>query len=234
MVTFFMLYRGEIEAGQEIEGVGRDLEPVEIDCKPSREGVRPRCRSARTPRSPGTPFADGIELRSSTAPSSRGEILQAPACFLGAVRDNDPRPAVATRQRLAEHEITLNIDSEEAADQPQRPATSDRPLRLGPAHVATRPNTMRVMEYVEGRQRGRRPHPGQRVPATVHGSNKYGSDHNLCRAQELSSKLFDIQTARLQARPSTSPVRGSRCDQAPRELKKGGSSEINEKVLADP
>ena len=208
-VTFFM-FRGEIEAGQEIEA--EDLEPVQID--KSKASAFGRDAVRENPKKPGTPL-DGIGFKLNST-VIKGQILKS-SLFLGASATTVRDPAYRGLD-----EITLNIDSKK---QPTNLQPGDFVDLYASIPLNRDSEYMRVMEYVKVVNLGDRI---QDSGAARTKSNKYGSI-TIYVEPSLSSKLFDIQK-RVTGQTFNVTRRDPR-DQAPRELNQGGSSEINAKVL---
>jgi|GEM_PF-2290648 len=208
-ITFFR-FRGEIEAGQEIEA--EDLEPFKIYA--SMENAFGRDAIRENPKKPGTPL-DGVGFKLNS-PVVKDQVLKS-SLFLGASATTIRDPAYRGLD-----EITLNIDS-------KKQPTNLRPGDFVDLYASIPLNRdseyMRVMEYVKVVNLGDRI---QDSGSSRTKSNKYGSI-TIYVEPSLSSKLFDIQ--KRVTNQTFNVTRRDPRDQAPRELKKGGSSEINEKVL---
>lgn len=206
-VTFFK-FNDSFKAGEEVES--GDLEEVRIVKSEAKAFGNGAIRAGAD----GRP-SDGIGFKLN-APVIEGQFLTSDL-FMGAGKSTFRDPAYRGLD-----EITLNIDSKE---QPPN-------LRPGDfidlyASVPMNRNTkfMRIMEYVKVVDLGDRV---QDSGATRGKSNKYGSI-TIYVDPKLSSKLFDIQ--KRVSGQTFNVTRRDPQDQMPRELKVGGSTEINEEVL---
>ncbi|MGB0766255.1 MAG: hypothetical protein ACPGYV_00940 [Phycisphaeraceae bacterium] len=208
-ITFFK-FRGDIDAGREIEA--EDLEafqvPASMESAFGLDAIREKVDQRGVPR-------DGVGFKLN-APVVRGQVLKS-SLFLGSGSAQIRDPAYKDYD-----EITLNIDS-------KRQPTNLRPGDFVDLYATIPLNreseNRRVMEYVKvvnlgdvvqesGVQRGK--------------ANKYGSI-TIYVEPSLSAKLFDIQE-RVLGKTFNVTRRDPR-DKRPRELKTGGSEEINAAVL---
>lgn len=207
-VTFFK-FKDDLKAGAEIEA--DDLNPVEIPKSMEKSFGLSAIRE--NPERPGTPI-DGLGNKLNAAVSA-DQLLTSNLLFGSGTTSVRP----VAYQGL--DEITLNIDSKK------------QPTNLRPgdfvdlyASVPMNRNTryLRVMEYV------RVVNLGERVQesGTRAKSNKYGSI-TIYVAPELSTKLFDIQK-RVDGQTFNVTRRDPRV-KTTRDLKIGGSKEINQEVL---
>lgn len=207
-VTFFK-FKDDLKAGAEIEA--DDLDPVQVPVSMQESFGLSAIRE--NPERPGTPI-DGLGNKLNTAVSAR-QMLTSDLLFGSGTTSVRP----VAYQGL--DEITLNIDSKK------------QPTNLRPgdfvdlyASVPMNRNTryMRVMEYV------RVVNLGDRVQesGTRAKSNKYGSI-TIYVDPDLSTKLFDVQK-RVDGQTFNVTRRDPRV-KTPRDLKIGGSKEINEEVL---
>ncbi|MEO0476810.1 MAG: hypothetical protein AAF085_12710, partial [Planctomycetota bacterium] len=119
-------------------------------------------------------------------------------------------------------EITLNIDSKE---QPPNLRPGDFVDLYASVPLNRNSSYMRIMEWVKVVDLGDRI---QDAGATPGRAAKYGSI-TIYVDPSLSSKLFDIQ--KRVADQKFNVTRRDPADKTPRELKTGGSKEINERVL---
>lgn len=207
-VTFFK-FKDDMKAGETIEA--SDLTPVKIP--KSMEKAFGLSAVREDSNRPGKPL-DGLGNQLNDAVSA--EQLLTSNLLFGAGRKSVRDPADRGLD-----EITLNIDSKK------------QPTNLRPgdyvdlyASIPLNRNTeyMRVMEYVKVVNLGDRvQEAGARSK-----SNKYGSI-TIYVDPDLSSKLFDIQ--KRVSGQEFNVTRRDPQDKEPRELKTGGSKEINERVL---
>lgn len=207
-VTFFK-FKDDMKAGETIEA--GDLTAVKIP--KSMEQAFGLSAVREDSDRPGKPL-DGLGNQLNDAVSA--EQLLTSNLLFGAGRKSVRDPADRNMD-----EITLNIDSKK------------QPTNLRPgdyvdlyASIPLNRNTeyMRVMEYVKVVNLGDR----VQESGTRSKSNKYGSI-TIYVDPDLSSKLFDIQK-RVDGQ-TFNVTRRDPQDKKPRELKTGGSKEINERVL---
>lgn len=208
-ITFFK-FKDDMKIGEEIEA--KDLTPVRI---PKSMAMAFGTGAIREdPKSPGRP-GDGLGFKLN-APAIAEQLLTS-NLFIGSgsTRVRDP-------QYRDLDEITLNIDSKE---QPPNLRPGDFVDLYASIPLNRDTSYMRVMEYVKVVDLGDRI---QDAGATRGKANKYGSI-TIYVDPKLSSKLFDIQK-RVDGR-TFNVTRRDPQDKTPRELKTGGSKEINQRVL---
>lgn len=204
----FFAFNKPMDAGDEIEA--GDLKPVDIPKSTSNAFGESAIRALPD----GSP-SDGVGVKLNASVSEK-QILTS-NLFMG--------PG-STRFRDAIYrnmdEITLNIDSKE---QPPNLRPGDFIDLYASIPLNRNSSYLRIMEYVKVVDLGDRVQDAGSTPGRV---NKYGSI-TIYVDPSLSSKLFDIQTR--VADQKFNVTRRDPADKTPRELKTGGSKEINERVL---
>jgi len=207
-VTFFR-FDDEMKAGDEI--TISDLEPFDIP--KSLQKAFGTNAVPEDPQNPGRPL-DG-EFATLNEPVVKGQML---TFSLFRARDSAALRDPAYRGL---DEITLNIDSKE---QPPNLRPGDLVDLYASVPLNRNSEYMRVMEYVRVVDLGDRVQDaGSRTR-----NNKYGSI-TIYVDPSLTNKLFDIQK-RVDGQ-TFNVTRRDPQDRQPRELKTGGSKEINERVL---
>lgn len=206
-VTFWK-FKDEMKAGEEVEL--NDLEKVRIIKSQADAFGSGVIRSGAD----GRP-SDGVGFKLNQ-PVIEGQFL-ASSLFLGSGASTFRDPAYRGLD-----EITLNIDSKEQPPNLRPGDFVDLYASIAPAEG---PSYKRVMEYVKVVDLGDRI---QDAGATRGKANKYGSI-TIYVDPKLSSKLFDIQK-RVDGQ-TFNVTRRDPQDKMPRELRTGGSKEINEQVL---
>lgn len=204
----FFRFKDEMKAGTEIEA--GDLTNVEIPKSLANAFGTSAVRAAAD----GTP-SDGLGFKLNTTVTG-GQLLTSDL-FLGTGSATVRDPAYRGLD-----EITLNIDSKE---QPPNLRPGDFVDLYASIPLNRSSEYMRVMEYVKVVDLGDRI---QDAGATRGKANKYGSI-TIYVDPRLSNKLFDIQK-RVEGQ-TFNVTRRDPQDKTPRELKTGGSKEINDRVL---
>ncbi|MFK7788278.1 MAG: hypothetical protein AB8C95_02140 [Phycisphaeraceae bacterium] len=209
-ITYFR-FVDSMKAGDEID-VSSDLVPVKVPVS-MREAFGSNAVS-EDPDRPGTPLdGDGNNLNTAVV---KNQMLTF-SLFRNASATAPRDPAFRGLD-----EITLNIDS-------KKQPTNLRPGDLVDLYASVPLNRnseyMRVMEYVKVVNLGDRI---QESGSTRGKTNKYGSI-TIYVDPSLTNKLFDIQK-RVDGQ-TFNVTRRDPQDRRPRELKTGGSKEINERVL---
>ena len=207
-VTFFK-FKDDMKAGETIEA--SDLSAVKIP--KSMEKAFGLSAVREDPNRPGKPL-DGLGNQLNDAVSAE-QLLSSNVLF-GAGRQS-----VRDFADQGLDEITLNIDSKK---QPTNLRPGDYVDLYASIPLNRDTRYMRIMEYVKVVNLGDRiQEAGTRAK-----SNKYGSI-TIYVDPDLSTKLFDVQ--KRVAGQTFNVTRRDPQAKEPRELKVGGSKEINEEVL---